>query len=288
MWPGCETLMLARERGLLPADHVQIIEMTWASATMRAFESGVVDAVVLSLDEVMCLRETGRDLRVVLVMDASQGGDAVIVREGIASLGDLKGRRVGVDLRGAGMYLLTCALEQAGLKSSDLGLVSLNLPETADAFINKEVDAVVSGEPWITKLRAAGGRSLFDSSQANTPVYRVLVVSSVALRDQRDDVLKVVRAHFAMMKELRKGGEVAGMQAILRRQALTREEFLSCWNLLKSFDLKENLALIGDQSEGLRKDTASMELKMRSNALLNSPASTKEWIDGSLLKEVEP
>jgi len=97
-----------------------------------------------------------------------------------------------------------------------------------------------------------------------------------------------VRAHFAMMKALRKGGEVAGMQAILRRQALTREEFLSCWNLLKSFDLKENLALIGDQSEGLRKDTASMELKMRSNALLNSPASTKEWIDGSLLKEVEP
>lgn len=288
MWPGCEPLMLARERGLLPADQVQLIEMTWASATMRAFGSGVVDAAVLSLDEVMRLRETGRDLRVVMVMDASTGGDALIVRDEVKTLADLKGRRVGVDLRATGMYLLTCALEEAGLKSSDLELVPVNLPETEDIFINKEVDAVVSAEPWVTKLRAAGGHSLFDSSQAHTPAYRVLVVSEEALTEQRAEVLKVVRAHFAMMKELHKGGEIQGMEAILRRQMLSRAEFFSCWSRLKSLNLEENRALIGGDAQGLLKNAASVEEKMRSNALLYRPVSTHPWIDGSLLKEVVP
>jgi NitT/TauT family transport system substrate-binding protein len=210
-----------------------------------------------------------------------------VVSEAVSSLADLKGKRVGVDLRAAGMYLLTCALERAGIKSSDLELVPLNLPETQQAFTGGEVDAVVSSEPWLTGLRAEGGRSLFDSSQANTPLYRVLVVSQQALHDQREDVVRVVRAHFAMMKELRKHAPVPGLDMILRRQALSQAQFFNCWDRLKSFDVSENLALIGGGAQGLEKATASVEEKMRSNALLYRPVSARAWIDGSLLKEVQ-
>ncbi len=288
LWPGSETLMLARERGLLTSDHVQLIEMSWASATIRAFGSGVVDAAVLSLDEVMHLRETGRDFRVVMVLDASEGGDALIAREETHKLEDLKGRRVGVDLRGAGMYLLTYALEQAGLESTDLELVPMNLPETEDFFTSKEVDAVVTSEPWLTRLTAAGGRSVFDSSQASTPVYRVLVVSSDALRNQKAEVLRVMRAHFAMMKVLRRGTEGPGMDAVLRRQELSKEAFAGCWDRLKSFDLVENRELIGEGKDGLGKGALQVEEKMRVHGLLYRPLSTKPWIDGSLLKGMKP
>ncbi|MDB6138427.1 MAG: bacterial extracellular solute-binding s, 3 family protein [Verrucomicrobiaceae bacterium] len=285
MWPGCETLMLARERGLLPGEHVQIIEMTWPSATMRAFGSGVVDAAVLSLDEVMRLREDGSDLRVVMVMDASEGGDALIVGEGLRTLADLKGHRVGVDLRAAGLYLLTCALEKAGLKSADLELVPMNLPETEEFFTSKDVDAVVTSEPWLTRLKAVGARSIFDSSQTDIPVYRVMVVSEEALHDQREDVVRVVQAHFAMMKELRKHAMVEGMEAVLRRQALTKEQFFASWDRLKTFTVKDNFSLMGEHAEGLIKDAAGVETRMRASNLLFRPLGKTAWIDGSLLKE---
>ncbi|MDB6116365.1 MAG: ABC-type nitrate/sulfonate/bicarbonate transport system protein [Verrucomicrobiaceae bacterium] len=288
LWPGCETLLLARERGMLTADHVQLIEMSWASATIRAFGSGVVDAAVLSLDEVMHLRETGRDFRVVMVMDASKGGDALIARDGMQKLEDLKGRRVGVDLRGAGMYLLTYALERAGLKSTDLELVPMNLPETEDFFTSKEVDAVVTSEPWLTRLKAAGANSVFDSSQAQTPVYRVLVVSSDALRAQKAEVVRVMRAHFAMMKVLCQGAQGLGMDAVLRRQELSKEAFAGSWSRLKPFDLVENRELIGERKDGLGKAASQVEEKMRANGLLYQPLSANPWIDGSLLKGVRP
>ncbi len=285
LWPGSETLVLARERGLLPVEHVQLIEMTWASATMRAFGNGVVDAAVLSLDEVMRLRESGLALRVVMVMDASQGNDALMVREDVKSMADLKGKKVGVDLRAAGMYLLSRALDDAGMKAADLDLVPLNLPETEDAFVAKEVDAVVSAEPWLTKLRAAGAHSLYNSSQMRTPIYRVLVVSEEAMRDQPQDVLRVMKAHFAMLKLLNPRMAMPGLEATLQRQGLTQEEFFNCRDHLRLFDPAANRLLMETPDPALIKAAAAVEEDMRTHALLSRPLPTTPWLDSSLLKE---
>lgn len=286
VWPGSETLVLARERGLLPVRNVQLVEVTWASAAMRAMGNEVVDAAVLSLDELLRLRDSGADVRVVAVTDVSQGNDALMVREGVTSLEDLKGKRVGVDMRAAGMYLLAMALQKARMRATDLELVPLNLPESDVAFQEGVVDAVVSAEPWLTLLRGMKAHSLVDSRQIDPPIYRLLVVSAEAVEHRRADVQRLVKAHFAMMRELRQRKVVPDMEVCLRRQALTQEEFFRCWDGLRPVDVVENETLLGGETPVLKAVAEMVEHHMRSKELLFRPVQQGPWLDNSFLKEV--
>lgn len=286
VWPGSETLVLARERGLLKPKSVQLVEVTWASAAMRAMGNEVVDAAVLSLDELLRLRDSGGDVRVVAVTDVSQGNDALMVREGVETLEDLKGKRVGVDMRAAGMYLLALALQKAHMLPSDLQLVPLNLPESDVAFQEGVVDAVVAAEPWLTLLRGMKAHSLVDSSQINPPIYRLLVVSAQAIQERREDVAALVNAHFAMMKELRQRKMVPNLEVCLHRQGLTEEQFFKCWDGLRPVDVVENETLLGGEAPVLKSVAEMVEHHMRSRELLYRPVQPGPWLDNSFLKEV--
>jgi NitT/TauT family transport system substrate-binding protein len=186
LWPGVETLVVAREKGLLPKENVQLIAMTWPSAAMRAFGNGAVDAAVLTLDEVLRLREGGYDLRVVMVMDVSTGGDVVLGGADVRSPADLRGKRVGVDLRGSGMVLLQSALQSAGMSGRDVEMVPLNPSEVAAAMKERRVDAVVLAEPWATRRRRTGGNAVFDSLTKNlTIAHRLGCLGPAGLHDMR-------------------------------------------------------------------------------------------------------
>lgn len=286
VWPGSETLVLARERGLLPAKQVQLVEVTWASAAMRALGNEVVDAAVLSLDELLRLRDSGADVRVVAVTDVSQGNDALMVREGVQRLADLKGKRVGVDMRAAGMYLMTMAMKEAGLGRADLELVPINLPETDVAFQEGMVDAVVVSEPWLTMLRTLKAHSLVDSRSLTPPIYRLLVVSADAAETRKEDVQLLVRAHFEMMRELRKRQTVPDLEVCLRRQGLSQEEFFRCWESLRPVELDENMTLLGKDTATLTVIAGAVEKNMRESQLLYRPLQNRPWTESAFLKEV--
>ncbi|HYF36119.1 MAG TPA: ABC transporter substrate-binding protein [Prosthecobacter sp.] len=141
VWPGMETLTLARESRQLPLQGLNFVELSWTSATMMAFENRVVDGAVVTLDEMLRLQSSGHDITAVLVVGASRGGDAIAARPEIRSLDHLRGKRIGVELRAAGEYLLTRALETVGMTLKDVTIVPINLAEAETAFDERELDA---------------------------------------------------------------------------------------------------------------------------------------------------
>lgn len=175
VWPGYEPLYLARELGYL-GTAVHLVEHTSASQTLRDFRNGVLDAAALTLDEVLLLAQDNRDLRIALVMDISNGADAIIAHPPIARIDDLKGKRVGVESSALGAYLLTRALEKANLTTGDIQIVSRRAHEHLLAFNTHAVDAVVTFEPTRTQLLQAGGNIIFDSTQIPDEIVDVLVV----------------------------------------------------------------------------------------------------------------
>ncbi len=81
-------------------------------------------------------------------VDWSRGGDAIIVKRGINSVNDLKGKKIAVAVPSPAQTLLMTALEAANLKYSDVQVIKTtdNL-KAAQLFRSADVDAAVVWSP---------------------------------------------------------------------------------------------------------------------------------------------
>ncbi|HEY7034484.1 MAG TPA: ABC transporter substrate-binding protein [Thermomicrobiales bacterium] len=74
----------------------------------------------------------------------------------IASVADLKGKKVSVNARGATEYWLSQALSTGGLTLDDIDLQTLAFPDAVAALQSGAVDAAMVGEPLATKAEQDG------------------------------------------------------------------------------------------------------------------------------------
>jgi len=77
---------------------------------------------------------------------------------GTRTLRDLRGKKVGVTQIGSTFhYTLGAFLEKEGMAPGDVEMVALQaLPALADALAAKRVDAVLTAEPFVSRIEAAG------------------------------------------------------------------------------------------------------------------------------------
>ncbi|MFO1482744.1 MAG: ABC transporter substrate-binding protein [Verrucomicrobiaceae bacterium] len=284
VWPGSEAVVLARDASLLPEGRTRVIELPWASAVTRTFDDEVVDVAVLTLDVVLQLRESGQHLRVLQVLDESTGGDAVIAQEPIKDLHDLKGKRVGVDLFGSGMYLLINALEHAGMKLDDIQTVPLIQPEIESMFDEGNIDAAVAAEPWLTQVSSLHTHRLYDSKELKTPIFRLLVASEHACQEYQKELPTLLAAMTKMNRLVRSGTQFEGMAVILRRERVSFEDFVRSLDHWRPLDAKENAALLEGSQPALNMHAQRMGEQMVRNGLLGGLPADTEWLDPRFLK----
>jgi NitT/TauT family transport system substrate-binding protein len=286
VWPGSETFVYARETGMLPAQKVQIVEMAWSSAAKVAFTNRVVDAAVLSLDEVVRLRQSNHDVRVVLVLDFSKGADAVLARDPAAGMEGLRGKKIGVERQSAGGCLLVHALDTAGMNLGDLQIVPMNNAEMEASFREGEVDAVVAGEPWLTRLRGLGAGMVYDSTSASEEMCRVLAVRAEVLEKRPQEVLRLVKLHLDLAPLMRDAPDTPAMETICRRLAISRASYRVALSHLHQPDVRENLNLFEGAPAPLDRISQRLSTVLIKHGLIMEMPNAQPWLDASVLKEI--
>lgn len=202
-WPGYAPLHLAAERNAWESElGVRIVEYPSATEVLRAFRNRTLEAAALTLDEVLVLQEAALPVAVVLVLDVSHGGDAIVAQPGIDSFGALKGRRIGVEGGALGAYVLSRALERNGLALTDVLLHHLEVSAHEDAFRRGQVDAVVTFEPVRSRLIAQGAVEVFTSRELPGEIVDVLVVRKDVLERHHNRLRTMVHNWFAELEHL--------------------------------------------------------------------------------------
>jgi NitT/TauT family transport system substrate-binding protein len=89
----------------------------------------------------------------ILAIDASSGGDGVLVRtdRNIDSIEDLKGKRVALRLNTPSHFFLSYLLRQNGMAQHDVTLVDMSPEDAGKAVMAGDVDVAVTWDPHVRK-----------------------------------------------------------------------------------------------------------------------------------------
>lgn len=218
-WPGYEPLHLARERGYWGEAPIRLYELPSTSEVLRALRNGALDAAAVTSDEALSLLGDRQEVRAVLVLDISNGGDALVTRPNIRRLADLKGLRIGVENQALGAYMLSRILSEAGLNQTDLSIVPLTVDTHENAYLAGAVDGVITSDPALSRLQTLGARTLYSSRQMPGEIFDLLVVREEAYRQHHQTLRALGDAWFRVLDEL--GTDPAGTASALGRRTQT-------------------------------------------------------------------
>ncbi len=128
---------------------------------------------------------------VVFQADWSRGGDAIVVRRGIASVGDLRGKQIAVAEMSPSHSFLIWLLGAAGMTTNDVKIVGVPSPvEAADAFKANNVDAAVVWSPFDEECvqKVPGARVLQSTRNASNIIADVFIAKRKWVENNRERV----------------------------------------------------------------------------------------------------
>lgn len=134
---------------------------------------------------------------VAAVQEADRYQDSVLVPKGssIASLEDLKGKKIAVGKGTSAHGLLLNVLDAAGLTFDDVEVAYLAPPEGLAAFQSGDVDAWATWDPFVTQeVSQNGAIDLTADHQELDPYLQFLISSEKSLQDdgKREDITDYV------------------------------------------------------------------------------------------------
>ncbi|MGC7402897.1 ABC transporter substrate-binding protein [Pandoraea pneumonica] len=290
-WLGHYPAYLAMKSGAFAAAG---IDQQWqsfgtSSARMSAVLSGGIDIACTGIVSALALMARGsKHFSIVAVPESFGRVEGLFVREGVNSLQDLKGKKLGVTFASSAHLLVLDLLGSAGL-SNDVTVLNVPAPEIPGAIQSGQIDAAAAWTPQFNRIRAMSGMKLLaDDTQFSlykrynvTPGPDVLIVRNAWAEKNGDVVRKYLKVYFDACQTLRdKPDEAArsligltGMSALDQIETIKGAEWYSLaqqTQLLKS---------PGSYVDGLQR---LAEMLVTYKQIDKAPA-VRQWINTSYL-----
>ncbi|MBD2340677.1 ABC transporter substrate-binding protein [Calothrix sp. FACHB-156] len=286
MWPGYETLYLARHLGYYKDTPIRLVDYPSGTEEVRAYRNHEIEGAGLSIDQAMLLAATQKNLRIIAVMDVSNGGDVILGKPDIADIKALKGKRVGVESTALGAFFIARALEKNGLSPKDVKIVSLDFSQHERAFKEDKVDAIVTfGLPRF-KLLAAGAKLLFDSSQIPGEIVDTLVVSQDAIANNSPTIQTLVNERFRALDYLNNNPEAAAA-LIAPRTGVTPKQILDAFKGMHQPHLQENQRLLNQTDPSLVNGMKGLVKVMVEHKLIPTAIDPASILDDRFVKNAK-
>ena len=248
-----------------------------------AILAGEIDIAASALDAAIAGRAAGAPIYV--VAGFAKGGVRIVGRSdlNLKTVGDLKGRKVGVARGGAQELCLVAELAKAGLTWSDRGdkdvqILYLAYADINGALLNKSIDAMCQSEPQSTQAISKGfGKEIvrpYDTPMGE-PV-RALVMTEAMYNTRSDVAARVLKCFVEATRTFLTQPELAEkyVRDNVFKGQLTAEEYK---------DAMSNAAFTYDITPQHVQVTTDLMVKYGVGRMEKPPVA-KEWVRTSLLE----
>ncbi len=204
---------------------VQIVIMDNFDDSRNAWKAGKVDIICNTADvlptEAPAMVSFG--MKVFMQLDWSRGGDAIVVRQGINSVADLKGKTVALAIGTPSQTLIIQTIETGEVQYSDLVIKKMATAlDAAAAFKNGQVDAAIVWSPDDQDCLAAqpGSKVLISTKKAKFAIADIFYAKDEFIQAHQKEMKAFVSGWLKASAELN-GTPAAKAQA----QALMAKSF---------------------------------------------------------------
>jgi NitT/TauT family transport system substrate-binding protein len=274
-WPGWFPWQVANDQGIFDQNKVKV-DLKWFDGYLESISTlnaEQIDANSQTLGDTVSSIAGGADQVVVLVNDNSTGNDKIIVREGINTIQDLKGKKVAAEEGTVDHFLLLLGMKEAGLKPEDIEFVPLETGSAAAAFVAGQVDAVAVFAPFTTQaLTLANSKELFSSKDFPGSISDHLVFTRKFVEANPEKVQAMVDSWFATLDYIKKNPDQAN-EIMAKRAGVSVDEYGKYAEGTKLFTIEENLEAFTKCENMKSLDFSAKEL---SKFLVDVGLATKE------------
>ncbi len=292
VFSGLEPLVLAQRKGYYAAHAADIRVQRFTSLydSKRAFAEGKIDVTTMTIFDAILLANLGVPFKIVLVVDTTQGSNAIVARAGLATVKDLRGKRVGVTAGAALHSVLLTALHQCGMREADVIIVNHPPDRLAELFLAGKLDAVSLVDPFLAKvMRETRGQIIFGSQELAEPITDVLVIRPDLDKTHPGAADALVRGYFEAL-DFWKSNESEALASMAESTGLTPREFQSVLKGLVIADKKENAAAFGlSKSPGsLLRNISTWDPILVENGYLQQPSKLADRLDDRFVRRAMP
>ncbi|KYF51114.1 ABC transporter substrate-binding protein, partial [Sorangium cellulosum] len=254
--------------------------------TLAALASSQLDVGLTTLQNLAVLKGNSEtDVVAIALVDSSNGADAVVAKESVKSMADLKGKTVALTLGEVNHMLFLFGLEKSGISPGDVKITSMSADDAGAAFVAGKVDAAVTWEPWITKATKNGGHVIFTSASMPDTITNSVAVHKAKLDSGGDAYKRFLGAVDRGVQTLR--GEPDRAYPIVGKYlSASPEDVKGMLAGDKIYDLADNKRLFG-AAEQAGPAVASMksviDFVVQSKLVKTAPAA-ESLLDGRLVR----
>lgn len=164
-----------------------------------AIASNSVDGGMLTYDQVIGSDAKGLSLKVVMPIDYSNGGDAIVATKDITKISEFKGKKIGFNTLSPSDFLLSYALKQNGLSEKDIQVIPMTPEAVPAAMISGSMPVGVTYEPSLSQILSMGGGKkfhvVFSSREAPGLIADVLVFDQKYIKAHPKEIKGLIEAY---------------------------------------------------------------------------------------------
>jgi len=293
VWVGYGPLFIARDKNYFKDEglDIELTKVEDPKDRFAALSGKQLDGLVTTLDTMTLYWRSETPFAAILGLDESSGGDGILVRkeQNIASVKDLKGKKIGVNVGSVSHFFLDYLLQQNGLADADATLVKMKQGDVPAALAAGQVDAGVTWEPHLSKAAKDPNLAILTTSK-ETPG---LIVDAMVLRR---DVLsanaglatKLSRAWNKAIEYQKANPDDAAaiMQKGLGGFYEKPDDIKADLAGAKLFDKARNLEFFGGSGNGTAIGTTKFAIDLWTKlGQITTPIKAEDLVDGSGLEK---
>lgn len=235
---------------------IETITVSNGSAFMESMSTGAIDFGTVG--PTPAINTFIKNPKHEIISGAVNGGAVLVAREGsgITSVADLDGKTVAIPTIGSTQdIMLMKALKDAGLSVKTSGgtvnTIKQAPADTASLFIQKQIDAAATQEPWGVNLEQTANATLVlgpeEFAWGNESTNTVLVATTDFTSKHADETKKALKAHIQAIEFIKANEEeainlfIAHIKEITGKELSKEEVTLASKRLVPTTDVNEKV-----------------------------------------------